>query len=120
METIEQRRAKHAWKKSHEGVNNCGKGYVNLAKALPALIKNSGLMQVMAFLEDKKSSDAHCALAKHLRDWLHQRFRDDALDQYDGFMEAMLEDSRRNQEMTAEAFAWLKWLRQMAAAQNSQ
>ena len=118
METLEQCRAKHAWEKSHEGVENCGKDYVKLAKSLPALIKNSGLMQVMAFLEDKKSSDAHRALAEHLRDWLHQRFRDDVLDQYDGFMEAMLKDSRQNQEMTAEAFAWLKWLRQMAAARK--
>ena len=30
----------------------------------------------------------------------------------------MRADSRRYQQVTAEAFAWLRWLRQMAAARN--
>ena len=66
--TMEQRRAKDAW-------NKCGdynKEHVNLAKSLPALIMNSGLMQTMAFLHGK--GGVHERLANDLRDWLHGRF----------------------------------------------
>ena len=48
--TLEQQRAQDAWKKADEGIGRHGKDYVNDAKGLPALIMNSGLMQVMAFL----------------------------------------------------------------------
>ena len=116
--TLEQRRAKDAWEKS-EG---CGKEYVNLAKGLPALIMNSGLMQTMAFLHEKgsNSSQHHCrVLAEHLRAWLHERFPEVPED-FEPFMEAMMEtdDPRRFQEIIIEAFAWLRWMRQMAAARN--
>ena len=110
--TLEQQRAKHAWNKS-EG---CSKEYMNLAKGLPALIMNSGLMQVMAFLHQK--SDVHKTLAGHLREWLHERFSDVPID-FSGCMEHLLAaGSRDYQAITTEAFAWLKWLRQMAAARH--
>ena len=115
--TLEQRRARDTWEKA----GAYKKDHVNLAKGLPALIMNSGLMQVMAFLHDKgekPSGQHHKKVAEDLRDWLHQRFglRSD----FTGFMEDLLktDDPRRYQAVTAEAFAWLKWLRQMAAAQQ--
>ena len=107
--TLEQRRAQDAW----ERCENCCPEYVNLAKGLPALIMNSGLMQVMAFLHGK--GVPHEQLAGHLRDWLKRQcgvpsdFRD--------FMETLLKSGPIDyQAVTTEAFAWLKWLRQMAAA----
>ncbi len=111
--TLEQKRAQHAWEKAAEGVKHHGKDYVNDAKGLPALIMNSGLMQVMTFLQQK--GGRHHTLATHLRDWLHQQL--DTPTEFEAFMQDMLQaDSRRYQQVTTEAFAWLKWLRQMAAA----
>ena len=111
---LEQKRARHAWEKAGKGVEAYGSEYVNTAKALPALIMNSGLMQVMAFCHDK--SGRHEAVASHLREWLHITCgtpQDFVL-----FMEAMMgeKDAVKFQRINAEAMAWLKWLRQMAAA----
>ena len=116
METLEQRRAQDAWERSED----CTSDYVNLAKSLPALIMNSGLMQVMAFLEEKgsKPSQRHCrTLAKHLRAWLSRTRKTPS--EFKAFMEHLMSaDPERYQAITAEAFAWLKWLRQMAAARH--
>ena len=113
--TMEQRRAKDTWEKS-EGYRS---DHVNLAKGLPALIMNSGLMQTMAFLQEKGSRDSqrHCGdLAGHLRVWLHERFPDVPSD-FEGFMTALMKaDTRKFQAVTTEAFSWLRWMRQMAAA----
>jgi len=114
--TLEQLRAQDAWEKAAKGIQQHGKDYVNDAKGLPALIMNSGLMQVMAFLHQK--GGRHETLAMHLRDWLHRQCgtpRD-----FEGFMEHLftLQDPRRYQAITAEAFAWLRWLRQMASARG--
>lgn len=114
--TLEQKRAQHAWKKAEAGLAQHGKDYMNDAKGLPALIMNSGLMQVMAFLHQK--GGRHEVLAQHLRDWLHEQC--ETPKDFTGFMEALfkMSDARRFQDITLEAFAWLKWLRQMAAARN--
>jgi CRISPR-associated protein Cmr5 len=110
--TLDQQRAADAWRCAQ----GQGRDYVNLAKGLPALIMNSGLLQVMAFLKEKGS---HCSvLGGHLRAWLHTRFRD-VPEPFDGFMTAMMKaDSRKVQAVTAESLAWLRWLRQLAAAIN--
>jgi|SRR5579884_905634 len=116
--TLEQQRAQDAWDRSA----NYRKDHVNLAKGLPALIMNSGLMQVMAFLHEKGSKDSqrHCEqVAKDLRAWLHRRFGDIPED-FEKFMQSLREaDPRKYQDATAEALAWLKWLRQMAAARQA-
>lgn len=113
-QTLEQKRAADAWKRAEEGVAQHGKDYVNDAKGLPALIMNSGLMQVMAFLHEK--GDRHEVLAQHLRDWLATQCGTPKA--FEPFMEQLfkMDDARRFQVITAEAFAWLRWLRQMAAA----
>ena len=115
--TLEQQRAQDAWQKAEAGIARHGKDYVNDAKGLPALIMNSGLMQVMAFLHDK--GGRHETLAQHLRDWLHRQCG--TPQDFNGFMEHLfkLEDARRYQAITTEAFAWLRWLRQMAAARKA-
>jgi len=112
-ENMEQIRAKHAWKKAQEGVALHGKDYVNDAKGLPALIMNSGLMQVMAFLESK--DERHRLLGAHLRDWLNESY--ETPKEFKEFMEKMFSvDSRSFQDINSEAFAWLRWLRQFASA----
>ena len=114
--TLEQMRAADAW----QCAQGQSKEYGNLAKGLPALIMNSGLLQVMAFLNEKglkKGSQEHCAvLGGHLRAWVSKRFSDVPAD-FAPFMKALMSaDSRKFQMITAECLAWLRWLRQMAAA----
>jgi len=115
MTTLEQKRAQHAWEKAAEGIGAHGSDYMSDAKGLPALIMNSGLMQVMAFLNQK--GGRHHLLMNHLLDWLGEQLKTPK--GFETFMEEMMRaDSRRYQQVTAEAFAWLRWLRQMAAARN--
>ncbi len=112
---LEQQRARHAWEKAGEGIATYGTDYANTAKALPALIMNSGLMQVMAFCHDK--GGRHEMVASHLRDWLHATCK--TQQDFVPFMEELMQaDAAEFQRINAEAMAWLKWLRQMAAAQN--
>lgn len=112
-QTLEQKRAQHAWEKAQEGVHEFDKDYVNDAKGLPALIMNSGLMQVMAFLKDK--GGRHETLAVHLRDWLHQQCGTPS--EFTDFMQYLMQANPHDfQAITTEAFAWLRWLRQMAPA----
>lgn len=114
--TLEQQRAQDAW-------NQCsqyGKEHVNIAKGLPALIMNSGLMQVLAFCHEK--GNANEQVAAHLRTWLNQRFHGVARDPgFELFMQSLLKASPAYyQAVTTEAFAWLRWMRQMAPARIKQ
>jgi len=116
-QTLEQKRAADAWARAQ----GCSSEYQNLAKGLPALIMNSGLMQVLAFLHEKgsKSSQQHCkVLGDQLRAWLSQRFpKELPRADFAPFMEALMKaEPRTFQAVTIEAFAWLRWARQMAPA----
>lgn len=112
MATLEQQRAQDAWDKSAA----YGKDHVNVAKSLPALIMNSGLMQVLAFCHEKGAANEQ--VATHLRQWLAKRFfRADRDPGFDLLMQALMKAEPADyQAITAEAFAWLRWLRQMAPA----
>jgi CRISPR-associated protein Cmr5 len=115
--TLEQLRAQDAW-------NQCAsynKEHVNIAKGLPALIMNSGLMQVLAFCHEKgkkEKGQPYELVATHLRTWLNQRCNGVARDPgFDLFMQSLLKANPADyQAITTEAFAWLRWMRQMAAA----
>ncbi|NLT33811.1 MAG: type III-B CRISPR module-associated protein Cmr5 [Acidobacteria bacterium] len=114
-QTLEQLRAQDAWNKCEK----YSKEQVNIAKSLPALIMNSGLMQVLAFAHQKEGK--HEIVAGQLRAWLSSRFPHILpSSEFTAFMEALMElkDARDYQAINAEAFAWLKWLRQLAAARN--
>jgi CRISPR-associated protein Cmr5 len=119
--SLEQKRAQDAWNCSLDGKKNLPKysDYINAAKSLPALIMNSGLMQVMAFMHEKaKKADGkrYELLEGHLRAWLQTQCKTPP--DFEGFMKELMEmpDPRRFQAITTEAFAWLKWLRQIAPA----
>jgi CRISPR-associated protein Cmr5 len=114
---MEQQRAADAWARCQ----GCSNEYQNLAKGLPALIMNSGLLQVLAFLEEKgsKTSQKHCReLSEHLRTWLCKRFpKELSKADFAAFMQALMKAEPRSfQHITTEAFAWLRWVRQMAPA----
>ena len=121
-QTTEQRRATHAWNSAVEAKQRLERGdtrdsfkdYVNAAKGMPALIMNSGLMQVMAYNHGKKE-ERYRLLSGHLRNWLHQALGTPR--EFESFMQHLLEAQPREfQQINAEAFAWLRWLRQMAPA----
>ncbi len=112
-QTLEQRRATDAWEvagrlRSRE--------HRNFAKGLPALIMNSGLMQVLAFCHDKGEEAEE--IAAELRRWLHHRFNGGTQDPgFETFMQQLMQsDPRQYPMITTEAFAWLKWLRLMLSA----
>lgn len=114
--TLEQQRAQDAW-------NQCAsytKEHVNIAKGLPALIMNSGLMQVLAFCHEKGKANEQVAI--HLRTWLNQRFNNVARDPgFEMFMQSLLKATPADyQAITTEAFAWLRWMRQMSSARVKQ
>ena len=114
-QTLEQQRSHSAWTVSAR----YGKDHVNAAKGLPALIMNSGLMQVLAFCHEKGKAQGD--VAGDLRAWLAGQFRQTFQrgSDFTPFMEALMQaDPATYQAVNAEAFAWLKWLRQMAAARK--
>lgn len=116
-ETLEQRRAQNAWDVCADYTEK----HVNFAKGLPALIMNSGLMQVLAFCHEKgkkASGKEYEAVAADLRAWLaSQKIGSVTQSEFEPFMQALMQSSSHDyQRINAEAFAWLKWLRQMAAA----
>lgn len=113
--SLEQRRAQHAWNCVKDGAQE---DYVRVAKALPQLIMNSGLMQTLAFLHQKKG--AHEVVAGHLRAWLQECLGQAKGDPgFEAMMKTLLHsESQQFQRYTVEALAWLKWLRQLASAQK--
>ncbi len=119
-QTLEQRRAQDTWEKCAAYT----KEHTNFAKGLPALIMNSGLMQVLAFCHEKgsKVSQRHVEdVASHMRSWLQGRFPVliKSAD-FEPFMQALMNAKPADyQAITAEAFAWLRWMRQMAVARKS-
>jgi CRISPR-associated protein Cmr5 len=110
--TLEQRRAQDAWEKCSDYTSE----HVKIAKGLPALIMNSGLMQVLAYCHEKGGANEQ--VAQHLRIWLNGRFNGVPRDPgFEPFMQGLIQAGPSDyQSITAEALAWLRWMRQMAAA----
>lgn len=125
-QTLEQLRAQNAWECATKTQSNTSLDYdkyVNFTKGVPALIMSSGLMQVLAFCHEKGKKDnyKHCEeVATHLRVWLSKCFpRVFAEPDFSEFIQALMKTAPQDyQAINAEAFAWLKWLRQMAAARK--
>ncbi len=113
-QTLEQQRAEYAWQVTSKYTD----AHARIAKALPALIMNSGLMQVLAFVNTKEAP--YRQVAADLRTWLFRAMtgKPDAPDPgFEIFMELLMKARPRDYQMiNAEAFALLKWLRQIASA----
>lgn len=115
--TLEQQRAQFAWDCAKEGTALAGDEYRNLAKAAPALIMNNGLMQTLAFYQDK-GKPHHLTLAGQLRRWIMTREGGNGQDPgfpflMDRLLRAQPDQYRR---ATDEALLILRWIRQFAAA----
>jgi len=115
--TLEQQRAQFAWDCAKEGTAVAGDEYCNLAKAAPALIMSNGLMQTLAFYQDK-GKPHHLTLAGQLRRWIMKREGGNGQDPgfqlvMNGLLRAQPDQYRR---ATDEALLILRWIRQFAAA----
>lgn len=111
---LDQQRAAYAWEK----VQGCNSDYCNLAKSAPALIMTNGLMQTLAYYQEK-GKDHHRALSKHLREWLKCRFNPQINDSdFTAVMQALFNtaDAQFYRLATEETLALLRWIRQFAAA----
>ena len=124
--TLDQQRAAYAW----ECVQNIPKDYDKLAKAAPALIMNNGLMQTLAFYQNKGKTqegvmDRYHALNAHLMRWLGRRFGggnnfpSEQNASFNTVMPALYgAQSEVFRRATEETLALLRWIRQFAAAKT--
>ncbi len=117
--SLEQQRAAAAWQcvQSAKG-KSWSRDYSQLAKSLPAMVQVNGLGQALAFLRSKRKegSNEHARLAADVSRWVSQQLlgsaRDDLIPWIIG--QASSAEYRR---ATAEALAFLNWLRRFAEAE---
>jgi CRISPR-associated protein Cmr5 len=111
--TLDQRRAAHAWlcATRRRGLED----YRNLAKGAPALVMGSGLMAALAYWQSRRKEHAD-ALVEDLLSWLAARHH--LPGQFEPAMRKLAAEvsSADYMEITYEALALLRWLRQFADA----
>lgn len=122
-QTLDQRRAAHAWKAIGQ-LKDCKeaerKEYAGEAKKLPIRIMTSGLGQALAFLlakaKDKKPNLT--LLHEHLTDWaLRQRGLPGPVPQ--SLLRSVIEgNSDFLRQATDEVLAYLQWLNRFAEAEG--
>lgn len=116
IQTIQQKRARHALQKVREVVGQdqqFKKEYKSYAAALPAMIHTNGLGQAAAFYQSKGGT--HLVLYQLLSGWLcgeNQPFADQT-DLLEGITRSDMQTYRLAQ---AEAQALLEWVKQFAKA----
>lgn len=124
--SLDQQRAAYSW----ECVQHIPKDYDKLAKAAPALVMNNGLMQALAFYQDKGKTkegimDRYHALNAHLMRWLGRQFSGNSFPSeqnasFDTVMPALYNaQPELFRRATEETLALLRWIRQFAAARAS-
>ncbi len=116
-QTLDQQRAAHAWQCAVKRTRL--DGYTALAKGAPALVMGSGLMAALAFWQSRRKPPAD-ALVADLLSWLAARKMLPA--QFDQAMSLMAQQVSASHYMalTDEVLALLRWLRQFAAAVETQ
>jgi CRISPR-associated protein Cmr5 len=119
QQTLDQQRATAAWKAvngANEKLGGKFRDYRNLAKGAPAMIMGSGLMAAIAFYQSRGTEKEREAgqLVEDILMWLNTRglpaqFRPTMVAlQSAGSLEYM--------QLTEEALAFLRWVRQFADA----
>jgi len=115
QQTLDQKRARQAWENVKTVKKQPFEGdYGSLARRVPALVQTNGLGQTLAFLKAKgKDNKAHQVLYDHLSDWVvgQMGWRRELLAEV---VEQGTADYRR---ATAEAIAFLNWLKRFAEAE---
>jgi len=116
-QTLEQERAGRAWECVREvkDKEDYADKYGSLARKAPSLVQTNGLGQTLAFLlsKAKGKDNEHQALYDHLSGWVtgQMRWGKPLLE------EVVSRDSADYRRATAEAMAFLIWLRRFAEAE---
>jgi CRISPR-associated protein Cmr5 len=115
MQTLSQRRAKHAWGVVEKQLPSPDFGeFREQAKKLPMRILNSGLGQSLAFLHAKKKSPE---LRAALTSWMQEYQQGSPTDLLDRITQG---DSDFQRLATAECLAYLEWLVRFADAHRKE
>ena len=108
MRSLDQERAEFAWSQIPVGDEK----FVDLAKGAPALIMANGLMQTLAFYQQKK----HASIVTCICKWLAKLKVTDG-ESFDAVIKSLQGgDSDRYMRATDETLELLRWVRQFAAA----
>ncbi|MGB9661670.1 MAG: type III-B CRISPR module-associated protein Cmr5 [Moorellaceae bacterium] len=130
QQTLEQKRAKKAWEDVQSVTarpDDFKKKYGSLARRVPMLVLTNGLGQTLAFLlskakineaPQKRSADAqaHGELFHHLSDWTMTQVAPDEKGR-DLMVWVLNSNSDAYRRATAEALAYLTWLKRFAEAE---
>lgn len=131
QQTLEQERAKKAWEDiqsvAHRSEDDFKKKYGSLARRVPMLVLTNGLGQTLAFLLSKakfneppeqRSADAqaHGELFHHLSAWTMSQVAPGEKDP-DLLAWMLNTNSDAYRRATAEALAYLTWLKRFAEAE---
>jgi CRISPR-associated protein Cmr5 len=122
-QSLDQQRAARAWQNvklvDESGNDKLRKQYAALARKTPANVQSSGLGQALAFLRAKAGRDrkgGEWTLYQHVSAWVMQRMKqpDNTADQ---LLEWVIQqDTAQYRQATAEAMAYLGWLKRFAEA----
>ena len=128
QQTIEQKRAAKAWQCIEEVQQKkdelIKKKYGSLARKLPSLIQVNGLGQTLAFIyakarsqESNRGAEARASgmIFSQVSDWVKGELN--VADSGDLLEVLVKRDSRFYRRATAEALAFLNWLRRFAEAE---
>jgi CRISPR-associated protein Cmr5 len=119
QKTKEQERAARAWAYITEVKGRAyQKDYKSLAQKMPSYILTNGLGQTLAFLKAKgkgNRADEHEALYGHLSEWVTSQVDGKASDRLLNWV--VEKDSVAYRRATAEALAFLNWLKRFAEAE---
>ena len=119
QQTLDQQRANSAWQNvsavKDRGDEKFEKKYSSLVKKAPMYILTNGLGQTLAFLKAKgkgKADNEHEVLYLHLSGWVgcQMSIKTSLLDWL------LTQDSATYRRATAEALAYLNWLKRFAEA----
>lgn len=121
-QSLDQKRAEQALKDVNQ-VNDSNSDkfkskYAGLARKTPASVQSSGLGQSLAFLRAKAGqnrTDEHWTMYVHISAWVIGQIR--PAEKPDHFLEWVIEqDTSMYRRATAEAMAYLNWLKRFAEA----
>ncbi|HXF04050.1 MAG TPA: type III-B CRISPR module-associated protein Cmr5 [Blastocatellia bacterium] len=121
QQTKDQERAAQAWRCVEE-VKKKGKEfgskYKSLVQKMPSYILTNGLGQSLAFLNAKTKGnplDEHALLYEHLSNWVRPQV--DPTSSQPLLQWVMNNDSNAYRRATAEALAFINWLKRFAEAE---
>ncbi len=111
VQTLDQKRAAYAWQRQRDYTN---KDYVTLIKGAPALVMTNGLMQALAYYQNKNEDGKK--LVGAVGEWLTQGGLSRSAE-FSGLMQCLHKASAEQYMLaTREVLEILKWMKQIGSA----